>query len=191
MPLLHRDIPFERPKPKLLWLPNGGAAFARPRGRLCPSQVSRRTWRRSSGRSWRSSMRRAPSRSTLQRLGSVPVDAWPGARLVAIRRFASFASSTPSTATSRRFETETQPPVPDHVPRRPSCTAPAPRCGAWISPPRCKRRSSGLVAGETLQVALGRAEAGLQGLSEEEVSQLVMGWFQVWVSSGLFCGVEV
>jgi Putative DNA-binding domain len=50
---------------------------------------------------------------------------------------------------------------------------------------------SALLAGEPLEAALGRAEASLAHLDEQQTIERVMFWFREWVSSGLFVGVEL
>jgi hypothetical protein len=49
----------------------------------------------------------------------------------------------------------------------------------------------GLLAGEALAAALGRAEAGLAGVDPVEIGQRVTHWFREWVASGLFVRVEI
>jgi hypothetical protein len=127
---------------------------------------------------------------TLQALGQVPADAWPGARLVA------------NTALRlQRFDH----PVNEYFQDvrdggSPGLPAPSPSATVvYRSGPTIWRMDltapmfevlQGLLTGETLATALGRAEEGLAGVDPAEIGQRVTHWFREWVESGLFVRVE-
>jgi hypothetical protein len=128
---------------------------------------------------------------TLEMLGSVPIDAWPGARLVANTALRLLRFEYPVNGYLQAFRNGDQPPLPEASASGTVVFRTGPSLSRMDLTPPMQAALAGLIAGETLEVALRRAEPGLEGLTEDEVSQRVMGWFQEWVSSGLFSRVEV
>jgi hypothetical protein len=128
---------------------------------------------------------------TLDALGQVPPDAWPGARLVANTALRLQRFDYPVNAFFQQVRDGGAPVLP----------APAPSATVvYRSGPTVWRMDltepmfevlQGLLAGEALATALGRAEAGLAGVDPAEIGQRVTHWFREWVASGLFVRVEV
>jgi hypothetical protein len=128
---------------------------------------------------------------TLEGLGQVPQDAWPGARLVANTALQLQRFDYPVNAFFQQVREGAQPALPGPAP---SATV------VYRSGPTIWRMDltepmfvvlQGLLSGETLADALGRAEEALTGVDPVEAGQRVTHWFREWVSSGLFVGVEV
>ncbi len=128
---------------------------------------------------------------TLEGLGQVPAEAWPGARLVANTALRLLRFDYPVNAYFQQVRDGAEPAVP----------APSPSATViYRSGPTIWRMDltgpmfevlQALLSGEALATALGRAEAGLAGVDPAEIGQRVTHWFREWVSSGLFVRVEV
>lgn len=128
---------------------------------------------------------------TLERLGQVPQEAWPGARLVANTALRLQRFEYPVNAFFQQVREGAEPTLPG---ASPSATV------VYRSGPTIWRMDltepmfvvlQGLLSGETLADALGRAETALAGVDPAEAGQRVTHWFREWVSSGLFVGVEL
>ncbi len=128
---------------------------------------------------------------TLESMGQVPPEAWPGARLVANTALRLQRFEYPVNAFFQQVREGREPPVPA---AEPSATV------VYRSGHRVWRMDltepmfvvlQGLLSGEVLAEALGRAEGALAGVDPVEAGQRVTHWFREWVSSGLFVGVQV
>jgi len=126
---------------------------------------------------------------TLEGLGHVPAEAWPGARLVANTAARLLRFEYPVNRYFQAVRNGEAPRVPEAAASATVVYRSGPTLWRMDLTPPMHDALAGLVAGETLEEALSRAEAGFVGLSEEEVGRRVMGWFEEWVSSGLFSGV--
>jgi len=128
---------------------------------------------------------------TLEGLGQVSPEAWPGARLVANTALRLQRFEYPVNAFFQQVREGGEPTVPTP---EPSATV-VYRSGhkVWrmdLTEPMFVVLQ-GLLSGEALAEALGRAEGALAGVDPVEAGQRVTHWFREWVSSGLFVGVEV
>ena len=127
---------------------------------------------------------------TLEGLQHVPADRWGEARLVANTALRLLRFDFPVNAYFQAVREGEKPSIP-----APEASATV----AYRSGPTIWRMDlttpmfdvlSALIAGEPLEAALGRAEASLAHLEEQQIVERVMFWFREWVSSGLFVGVE-
>jgi hypothetical protein len=128
---------------------------------------------------------------TLDGLRELPLEAWAEARLVATPALRLLRFEHPVNAYFQAYREGNDPTIPG---AEPSATV------VYRSGPTVWRMDltvamfdvlSSLVAGETLGASLGRAEHRLDGDDAEAAAQRVTRWFREWVSSGLFCGVEL
>jgi hypothetical protein len=127
---------------------------------------------------------------TVEGLQHVPPDRWGDARLVANTALRCLRFDFPVNAYFQALRGGHAPPIP------------APEDSATVvyrSGPTIWRMDltapmfevlSGLLSGEPLGEALGRAEASLAHLDEQQTVERVMFWFREWVSSGLFVRVD-
>jgi hypothetical protein len=127
---------------------------------------------------------------TVEGLGHIRVEAWPDARLVANTALRLLRFDYPVNRYFQAFRNGEAPAPPEPAESATVVYRSGPTLWRMDLTPPMHAALAGLVAGETLAEALSHAEAGIAGLSEEEVGQRVMGWFQDWVSSGLFSGVR-
>jgi hypothetical protein len=128
---------------------------------------------------------------TIEALAQVAPDAWAGARLAANTALRLQRFDHPVNAYFQQVRDGGAPPVPAPSP---SATV-VYRSGAtvWrmdLTVPMFEVLQ-GLLAGEALAVALGRAEVLMADVDPAEIGQRVTHWFREWVSSGLFVRVEV
>jgi len=127
---------------------------------------------------------------TPEGLAEVPAEAWPGVRLVANTSARLLRFEYPVNRYFQAFRGGEAAPLPEATASATVVYRSGPTLWRMDLTPPMHDALAGLVAGETLEEALSHAEAGLAGLSEDEVGQRVMSWFQEWVSSGLFSGVR-
>jgi hypothetical protein len=127
---------------------------------------------------------------TLESLGGIPADRWADARLVATRACRLLRFAYPVNAYFQAFRDGQHPAVPE---ARPSAVA------VYRSGPTIWRMDLGdaafalltaLTSGQSLGASLDAAAAALSDVAEGVAAQSVTQWFQDWVASGLFAGVE-
>ncbi len=127
---------------------------------------------------------------TLEVLGQVPPDAWAGARLVANTALRLQRFEYPVNAYFQQVRDGQSPGAPEPSPSATVVYRSGPTIWRMDLNEPMFEVLQGLLSGETLSAALGRAEAGLAGLDPAEIGQRVTHWFREWVSSGLFVRVE-
>ena len=128
---------------------------------------------------------------TLEGLGRVPAHAWAGARLAANTALRLQRFEYPVNAYFQQVRDGHRPAVPSPSPSATVVYRSGPTIWRMDLTEPMFEVLQGLLAGETLAAALGRAEAGLEGVDPVEIGQRVTHWFREWVSSGLFVRVEI
>ena len=128
---------------------------------------------------------------TLDGLRDLPMEAWPGARLVPNSAFRLLPFRFPVNAYLQSFRSGESPSLPQLGESATVVYRSGPTVWRMDLTPAMVDVLSALVEGETLEVSLGRAETKLGHLDEDEAAQRVLGWFRDWVGSGLFARVEV
>jgi hypothetical protein len=128
---------------------------------------------------------------TLEGLGQVPAHAWAGARLVANTALRLQRFEYPVNAYFQQVRDGQSPGVPGPSPSATVIYRSGPTIWRMDLTEPMFEVLQGLLSGETLAAALGRAEAGLAGVAPVEIGQRVTHWFREWVSSGLFVRVEI
>jgi hypothetical protein len=128
---------------------------------------------------------------TVEGLQHIPAGLWGDARLIANTALRLLRFAYPVNAYFQSFRDGAYPPIPS---AEESATV------VYRSGPTIWRMDltgpmfdvlSALLAGNPLGEALGRAEASLVHLGEQETVARVTFWFREWVSSGLFVRVAI
>jgi len=128
---------------------------------------------------------------TVEGLQHIPANRWGDARLVANMALRLVRFAYPVNTYFQSLREGADPPIPS---AQESATV------VYRSGPTIWRMDltgpmfdvlSALLAGDPLGEALGRAEASLAHLDEQETVARVMFWFREWISSGLFVRVAI
>jgi hypothetical protein len=119
---------------------------------------------------------------TLEKLASMPPEAWATARLVAGKAVKLLALDYPANAYFQAVRDGETPTVPDPSPSTVVVYRGGPTVWRMGLTPAMHAVLGALLAGQLLEAALA--------LAGDEPPERVSAWFREWVSGGLFVGVE-
>jgi hypothetical protein len=129
---------------------------------------------------------------SVEELGAIPADRWPGARLPASNAVRILRFDYPVNAFFHAFKMGEEPSVPQ--------TASASAAAVYRTDMTLWRMSltpamatllEGLFRGETLGEALSKLEGAISPDEEAEAERSLMVWFREWVAGGFFARIEL